>query len=130
MADISVINSSLVEFQTPVLVTKAAATETVVDTAQVFILTPTHADYKSVVHIVNADALPVTVTMVYPTTNIWGKTTVEKTFTCAQGESAIELENGRFKNGADGTVKMSIAPGATKALLTDHALTVAHVQNL
>ena len=126
------VTNTTVTFNTAVAITKSAATSSVIDTAEVFTITPTKAvttgaDYKGVIIINNTATDQGTITYSIADGELWAATGAA-TGSVAQGvSSVIEIEGGKL-NQADGTILLTLTPASGKRLLTDHAATVSYIQ--
>ena len=122
---VTAVNSKIAAFNTIKAVTSNAATADVADTAEVVTVTPTSADYKTVIRFYNKDAADMTVTI--PAGDQYGSES-DLELTIEQGIAIVEVEAGRFMK--DGAYAMTLTPGTGKKLLTDHAATVEVLESL
>lgn len=124
---VAVVNTQCI-FNEAVEKTANAATATVADASEVFTITLTKADYKSVIEISNVSGSDGTLTYSFAAGDLWAK--AEVTGEVAQGEtSVIEVEGGKVMQD-DATILLTLTPADGKILLTDHEATVQVVQTL
>jgi hypothetical protein len=126
MADVAITNSKIAALNTDQALTFSAATETVANTAQKFVYTPTGKDHK-IVFGIQAAATHGTVTWsIAGGVGVFG--CVAKTGSTAQATTdIIQIETGRYML-ANGTIEITFTPATGKILLTDHALNVFAIE--
>ena len=118
---VAVVNTQCI-FNEAVEKTFNAATATVADAAEVFTITLTKADYKSVIEISNVSGSDGTLTYSFAAGDLWAG--VEVTGSVDQGETAvIEVEGGKVMQN-DATILLTLTPADGKILLTDHEASV------
>lgn len=119
---VSTTNSQMVE-NTITTITANAATSSVIDATEAFTITPTKADYKTLITINNVAAAQGTITYSIAAGGYWASLNA-LTGSVAQGLSrGIVLEGAKYK-GATGTIVITFTPASGKRLLTDHTMTV------
>ena len=123
---VSCTNSQMVE-NTITTITANAATSSVIDTAEVFTITPTKSDQRVLITINNVASNQGTVTYSIAAGGFWGAGSA-LTGSVAQGISrGIVLEGAKYKAAA-GTIAITVTPASGKRLLTDHAMTMQVIQ--
>lgn len=116
---VAVTNSTIASFNTEIEKTFNAATSSVVDTAEVFTITPTKADNKMVIEIYNGSGHGAVAWSI--AAGDFFASTVAKTGSVAAAKTEIiELETAKYKKAA-GTILVTLTPASGKRLLTDHA---------
>jgi hypothetical protein len=122
MADpIAVTSGSVVKYNTPVAVAAAAATSSVIDTAEDFEITYGTGDGRVLILATVADTHG-SVVLTAPAGAFWAG--MAQTVTVPQNaESAFVLEGAKGKL-ADGTIVITATPASGKRLATDHALKI------
>jgi hypothetical protein len=125
MAAVDVTNVTLT-LNTEGVFASDAATETVINTAQAFNVTPTKADNKVLIGIVNGaghGALAWSIAA----GGFWGAGAA-KTGSCADGKTeVIVLEGGKYASAA-GVYVITLTPATGKILLTNHAAAVYAIE--
>jgi hypothetical protein len=122
MDDITVTNTKVLKFNTKYETVANAATETVANTAQKFIITPDKGDEKTIIRITVG---PTNGAVAYSVAagDFW-QGIAALTGSAAQAKTTvIELESAKYMK-ADGTIVITFTPATGKILLTDHALSV------
>lgn len=124
---ITVINNKISAFNVNKVITATPATSTVINTAEVFTVTPTSADYKTNVVLTNG-AGHGAVAVSIPAGDQYGAGEA-LTFSIADGKRVvIELEAGKYMNG--GAYAITVTPATGKRLLTDHAFKAENIESL
>jgi hypothetical protein len=123
---VTVTNTTLTAFNTEVVLTNNPATSTVADATQVFNITPTKADYKVLIEIVNGPTHGA-VAWSIAAGDYWAAGST-KTGSVAQATTeVIMLEGAKYKTQA-GVIAITLTPASGKRLLTDHAAAVNCIQ--
>jgi hypothetical protein len=123
---VAVTNTTLTAFNTEVELTNNAATSTVADATEVFTITPTKADYKVLIQIINGPTHGA-VAWSIAAGGYWAAGSA-KTGSVAQAKTElIVLEGAKYKALA-GTIAITLTPASGKKLLTDHAAAVNCIQ--
>lgn len=126
MADVSIANTLITALNTDQVLTKNAATSTVIDETQDFIYTPTGKDEKIAILIEVADSHGAVAFSIAGGDGVFG--TVAKTSSVAQATTdVIQIETGRYMQ-TGGTIVITFTPASGKRLLTDHALKVSVIE--
>jgi hypothetical protein len=108
-------------------VTDNAATSTVIDQTEVFTITPSKQDYKTVILIKNVATAQGTITYSIAAGGYWAAGSA-LTGSVAQGVTrGIVLEGAKYKSAA-GSIAITFTPASGKRLATDHLLVVEVVQ--
>lgn len=124
---VSATNTDLSTFNAEVVLTKNAATSTVIDATEVFTITLSKADYKVVIQIENGAGHGALAWSFAPG-GYWAAPSSALTGSVADGTSeVIVLEGAKYKAAA-GTIALTLTPNTGKRLLTDHAAKVAVIQ--
>jgi len=119
MADIAITNSRIAELNAEQTLVFNAATETVKDTAQKFIYTPTGKDNKIVLGFVNGAGHGAYTYSIAGGVGVFGLSA--KTGSIADGATEIiQIETGRYMQG-NGTIEITLTPADGKILATNHA---------
>lgn len=122
---VSVTNSTMVT-NTITTITDNAATSSVVDTAEVFTITPTKSDQRVLIEIENGPTHG-TVTYSIAAGGFWAAGSALTGSVAQDLKRGIVLEGGKYKAAA-GTIAITFTPASGKRLLTDHALKVRVIQ--
>lgn len=123
---VSVTNTSITTFNTEVELTPNAATSTTIDETEVFTITPTVADHKVLIEVVNG-AGHGTLAWSVAAGDYWAAGDA-LTGSVADGKTElIILEGAKYKAQA-GTVALTLTPASGKRLLTDHAAEVNAIE--
>lgn len=119
---ISCSNVDIVKKNTVYLSAVNAATSSVADTAEEFVLTPTKNDDKTIVRVAVANTHG-SVTLTVTAGDFWmGGTAL--TLTCVQNKTTIfQLESAKYLQ-SNGTYVITATPAGGKRLATDHAMTL------
>jgi hypothetical protein len=122
----AIVNSKIAALNAATVLTKVAATSTVVDATEAFVYTPTGKDSKVFFEIENG---PTHGTVAYSFSNgdgVFASGAV--TGTVAQATTSIvQIETGIFTK-TNGTIEVVFTPATGKRLATDHALKVAVIE--
>jgi hypothetical protein len=111
---VTVTNSTIAKFNTPVDVTVNAATSTTVDGTEVFTVTPSKQDYKVAITIENGagqGALGYSISA----GDYWAGTSPLEGSVADGGREVVVLEGAKFKK-QDGTEAITLTPAAGKFL--------------
>lgn len=120
-------NTDISKFNTEVTLTKNAATSTVIDETEVFTITPTKADHKTVITIENG-AGHGALAWSFAAGDYWAAPKSALAGSVADGTSEVIVLEGAKYQAQAGTIALTLTPAAGKRLLTDHAAKVAVVQ--
>jgi hypothetical protein len=126
---VTVINSTMAAFNTPVDVTVNAATSAAVDGTEVFTVTPSKADYKVAITIENGagqGALAFSIAA----GEYWAGTSALTGSVADGGREVVVLEGAKYKK-QDGTEAITLTPAAGKFLASGaggHAAKVTVVE--
>lgn len=124
MADINVTISKFEKvFNEAVAVTENAADETVVDTAQKFIIDPEETANKTVLVIENGDADDMSVKVLAGNQRAYS---ADETYVAEEGKTMIQVSGAQHSK--DGKLEVELTPADGKALLTDHAAKVSFLK--
>ncbi len=108
---------------TGVVSTPTAATADTADLAEVFDITPTKGDGKTLIEIYNVSGANGTVTYSLAAGTQWGAGAA-LTGSIAQGVArSLQVDSAKFKNNS-GVMTLTITPASGKKLKTDHTLTI------
>lgn len=122
MANIAITNTLISALNADQALSFSAADETVINTAQKFVYTPTGKDVKIVFGIQIADTHGTVTWSIAGGAGVFG--TAAKTGSTAQNTTdVIQVETGRYVL-TNGTIEITFTPATGKRLLTDHALKV------
>lgn len=120
---VSVTNTTMVKLNTGYPVSSNAATETVADETEVFTITPTKGDLKTLIRIVVGSSSDGAVAFSIAAGDFWMGIDA-KAGSVAQGTAeVIEIESAKYMQD-DGTIAITFTPADGKILLTDHELAV------
>jgi hypothetical protein len=119
---VTVTNTNITAFNAEVEVTNNPATSTTIDQTQVFTITPTKADYKTLIEIING-AGHGAVAFSIAAGDYWAGTSAKTGSVAAGKTEVIVLEGGKYKSQA-GTIAITLTPNTGKRLLTDHNASV------
>lgn len=119
------VTNSTVSLNSAVNKTFNAATADTADLAEVFTITPTKADYKTVIEISNVTGI-----LAYSIAagDLWAGKAVTGTV-AANKTVIIEVEGGKVMQN-DGTILLTLTPASGTKLLTNHAASVQVIQTL
>jgi hypothetical protein len=116
---VAVTNSPIVSFNTQATKTFNAATSSTINEVEVFTITMTKADYKTVFEIYNGTGHGAITYSI--AAGGFNNSIAAKTGSVAAGATIIiELEGAKYKKAAK-TVLVTLAPATGKRLATDHA---------
>lgn len=117
---VTVTNTPIVSLNTQATVTANAATSSVIDATEVFTITPTGKDRKSIITLTNGTGHGSYTYSIAKGAGVF-QAAAAKTGTVAAGASVcIQLDSGRYKS-SSGTIVITLTPASGKRLLTDHA---------
>jgi hypothetical protein len=123
---VTVSNTTLTAFNTKVELVDNAATSSVIDATEVFTITPSKADYKTVIRIKNGTGQGA-LAWSFAAGTFWAGGSA-LTGSVADGKTdVIVLEGAKYQAQA-GTISLTLTPASGKRLLTDHAAAVAVIQ--
>lgn len=122
---VSTTNTTLV-VNTESVVTKNAATSSVIDEAEVFTITPTKAGYKVVISM-EIGGTHGAVAWSIAAGGYWAASAAMTGSLAQATTESIVLEGAKYKS-ATGTIVITFTPASGKRLLTDHALTVSVIE--
>ncbi len=125
MADVTVTNTSIEDFDEEAEVTVNDATEDVADTAQTFNIKPTHADYKTAIMIENGAGGALAWSIAAG--DFWAATSALTGSVAASKREAIVLDSAKYKTD-DGIIAITLTPASTKKLKTDHSASITVVE--
>jgi hypothetical protein len=123
---IAITNSRISALNATQALTQVAADAVAAATAQKFVYTPTGKDNKVCFVVYNGAALGLTATL-SAGAGVFGTAAKANTIPATAGTYIVQVETGRHTL-ANGTIELSVLPGAGKALLTDHSLTVGAIE--
>jgi len=122
MADIAITNTKIDNLNADKVLTFNSATNSVVNSTDKFIYTPTGKDNKVVIGVQVADTHGTVTYSIGGGVGAFG--TAAKTGSIAQNTTdTIQIETGRYMK-ANGTIEITFTPANGKRLATDHALRV------
>ena len=126
MANIAIVNTKITALNTDQELTLTAADETVNDTAQKFVYTPTGKDGKIAFGFQVANSHGTVTWSISAGTGVFGA--AAKTGSTAQDTTdVIQIETGKYMI-ANGTVEITFTPASGKDLTNDHALKVFAIE--
>lgn len=122
MANIAITNTKITALNTDQALTFNASDESVINTTQKFVYTPTGKDHKIVLGIKVADSHGAVAYSIGAGDGVFGS--AAKTGSVAQNTTdVIQIETGKYMQ-TGGTVEITFTPATGKRLATDHALNV------
>lgn len=123
---VAVTNTNIPTKNTVTTITSNAATSSVIDTAEVFTITPVKRDGKVLIKINNGPTHG-TVTYSIAKGGFWQAISALTGSVAQATNIGIVLESAKYKK-TDGTIVITFTPASGKRLLTDHALTVEVIE--
>lgn len=123
---VDVTNTNMKKFNTEYVVTKNAATSSVIDATEAFTITPDKQGHSIVIRMAVADSHGAVAYSVASGGFFASKGALAGSVAQAT-EEVIVLETAAYK-GADGDIVITFTPASGKRLATDHALSVEVIE--
>lgn len=122
MANIVVTNTAMTNLNVGYPATANVATTSVIDEAQIFVVTPTKRDDKTLLRI-TVGATHGAVAFSIAAGEFWMGVSPQTGSVAQATSEAIEIESAKYMK-ADGTIVITFTPASGKRLATDHLLSV------